>query len=974
MNVHRCLAAMLLLLFVWALGHAATTQYYYDDLGRVVQALRSDGAVFQYQYDANGNVLAINRIVASTLSISGFAPSIGHAGTSVNIFGTGFSATPANNQVRFGAVTATVSAATSTRLTVTVPLGAVTAPITVSVAGTATTSAMNYVVRLPGILSFSPAAAAPGAPVTITGVNLNLVPGQTTVSVGSTPVTVVSVTNTQVVFNTPAQGSALVHVNTPYGNISTASKLIIVPPAVGAANVVTSAEIVAGDPGGENLSLPQAGKYGLFVFEAVQDQYLTVSLTQRVGTPSNTSISFVLYSPSHSVLLTGTFGTNQRTLFLPKIPATGAYVLSLRPNSGTVQLTARLEVDQMVPVDSGTLTSTTDIAGAPKRVIFAATAGDNLGLAITGQTSSVPGNVSYGVNGPAGQFACITAASPGCQQELPNLPYTGTYTIIAAPAASTATMGFTLRLTRHTSGTLQIGTPQTLNLGSGQYADLTFTAAAGQSLAVDVTSLTSVPAGKAVRMQAYAENGTGLGQALSSTWPSLTLTALPAGTHRVRVFTHDAATASMQFRLASADVGVVPIDNGTVSFTSTLPGQSGVATFTATAGDSLGLAVTNVTSTPFTNIVFTIYAPNGGTSGSVGCDMADSPGCQVELPNLPLTGTYRIVAAPNVVAAMGFTLRLTRHATGTLSIGTPQTLNLAPGQYANFTFTAAANQSLAVSATSIVSTPAGKPVRLQIFAPNGTSMGSTLTSTWPSLTVTAATAGTYRLYLLERDAAPASMELTLGSADVGTVPIDSGTVSFTSTAFGQSGIATFSAAAGDDVGLAVTNVSMSPTGTVVFTMYGPTGTLIGTLNCSSAASPGCQHELRNVPLTGTYRIVSTPSMAATIGYTLRLSRHVTDPLVVGTPYSLSLQPGQYTLLTFNATAGQARSVSASSIATTPAGKQIGLRVYAPAGNQVGQSFSTTAPSVTVSNPVTGTYTVLFFSADAAPATMGVTLQ
>jgi hypothetical protein len=79
-------------------------------------------------------------------------------------------------------------------------------------------------------------------------------------------------------------------------------------------------------------------------------------------------------------------------------------------------------------------------------------------------------------------------------------------------------------------------------------------------------------------------------------------------------------------------------------------------------------------------------------------------------------------------------------------------------------------------------------------------------------------------------------------------------------------------------------------------------------------------------------------------------------------------------LTFNATAGQARSVSASSIATTPAGKQIGLRVYAPAGNQVGQSFSTTAPSVTVSNPVTGTYTVLFFSADAAPATMGVTLQ
>ena len=69
MNVHRYLAAILLL-FAWSAGHAATTQYYYDDLGRIVQAVRSDGAVFQYQYDANGNVLAINRISASSVSIA----------------------------------------------------------------------------------------------------------------------------------------------------------------------------------------------------------------------------------------------------------------------------------------------------------------------------------------------------------------------------------------------------------------------------------------------------------------------------------------------------------------------------------------------------------------------------------------------------------------------------------------------------------------------------------------------------------------------------------------------------------------------------------------------------------------------------------------------------------------------------------------------------------------------------------------
>jgi YD repeat-containing protein len=37
----------------------ADVSYVYDDLGRVVQATHSDGAVTVYQYDANGNIRAI---------------------------------------------------------------------------------------------------------------------------------------------------------------------------------------------------------------------------------------------------------------------------------------------------------------------------------------------------------------------------------------------------------------------------------------------------------------------------------------------------------------------------------------------------------------------------------------------------------------------------------------------------------------------------------------------------------------------------------------------------------------------------------------------------------------------------------------------------------------------------------------------------------------------------------------------------
>jgi hypothetical protein len=65
-------------------------------------------------------------------TITSFSPTSGPVGTSVTISGTGFSTTAANNLVYFGAVKATVSAATSTSLTVAVPAGATYNTITVT--------------------------------------------------------------------------------------------------------------------------------------------------------------------------------------------------------------------------------------------------------------------------------------------------------------------------------------------------------------------------------------------------------------------------------------------------------------------------------------------------------------------------------------------------------------------------------------------------------------------------------------------------------------------------------------------------------------------------------------------------------------------------------------------------------------------------------------------------------------------------
>jgi len=76
-----------------------------------------------------GNPAGITTIGIPT--ITSFTPASGPVGTSVTITGTNFNATAANDIVFFGATMATVTAASATSLTVTVPTGATYRPISV---------------------------------------------------------------------------------------------------------------------------------------------------------------------------------------------------------------------------------------------------------------------------------------------------------------------------------------------------------------------------------------------------------------------------------------------------------------------------------------------------------------------------------------------------------------------------------------------------------------------------------------------------------------------------------------------------------------------------------------------------------------------------------------------------------------------------------------------------------------------------
>lgn len=140
-------------------------------------------------------------------SITGFSPARGIVGTTVTITGVGFSPEPAENRVKFNDVFAEVAQATTASLTVTVPEGATTGPISVTVHGVTIFSETDFVVLEPTLKSFSPTEGLVGTTVTITGKDFNPTPAENIVTFNETPAEVVQATTTSLTVTVPNEAT-----------------------------------------------------------------------------------------------------------------------------------------------------------------------------------------------------------------------------------------------------------------------------------------------------------------------------------------------------------------------------------------------------------------------------------------------------------------------------------------------------------------------------------------------------------------------------------------------------------------------------------------------------------------------------------------------------------------------------------------------------------------------------------------------
>ncbi len=150
------------------------------------------------------------QVTSTAPTIAFFNPISGQIGSSVIITGSNFSTTPANNVVKFNNTVATVTASSSTSITATVPVGATTGNITVTVGGQSAISTGVFTVTSatsPTITSLNPTIGSPGSQVIIKGTNFSTTPANNIVRFNNVQSTVTSSTATSIATTVPANAT-----------------------------------------------------------------------------------------------------------------------------------------------------------------------------------------------------------------------------------------------------------------------------------------------------------------------------------------------------------------------------------------------------------------------------------------------------------------------------------------------------------------------------------------------------------------------------------------------------------------------------------------------------------------------------------------------------------------------------------------------------------------------------------------------
>jgi YD repeat-containing protein len=987
-GVSGFLLALLAIAFWLPTAPALAAAYQYDANGRLQSVTNSSGDTAHYVYDSRGNLIRIERTASTQLAITAFAPNNGVPGTQVAISGTQFGATTSANAVAFNGTAAAVLSATSTQLLVQVPQNATTGPISVAVGGGAVTSAESFTVtqvgQPPTITGLTPLVAIYGSLVTISGQHLAPEQGQTTVWINGTDLVPITASDQQLAIVIPsALASGQVTVCTPFGCATSANYLSISSFEVEPGEIASQYPPLPINGAATDIALPAPNDYAALLFQGNEGDSITLWLSWLSGVDA--PINYTVVSPTGALVATGGFYSNSPVAALPSLPATGTYLVLLSTQADSAQLSLSVTRDLTVAqnADGTSVNYATGAPGQAVSITFSGTAGDNLGLGITGLAvgSSSVSWADVALYGPDGtqltSFYCESGSS--CISNVHSLPASGTYRLHVVPQGA-ATMSFTATLSKAVSAALPSdGTPiSTASTAPAQVIALSFSGQAGQSLTAALGNLVVNPATGSVTVNVYKPSGTILVK--QACWPGDTgcvvnLPALPeTGTYILEVLPGNYGTISFTGTLSQNLTGALALDGSSNSFNTAIAGQAVLLSFSGTAGQDVG--VVNVQSLAFNTSVYSaatiyVYKPDGTLLASpylspstLSCSSGSS--CNFNLGYLPTTGTYRVQIVPNGAVTMSFTTLAGQDITGSLpSSGTSVGYSTsAPGQGVSFGFTGTTAENLGVVQIQGLT----GPVYVNVYSPDGT----LLLRQYCAGTTTCGISlgflpqnGNYKLEVIPTGASSTvSFSVNVLSNVTGTLVTDGTANNYATTVAGQSVALNFSANAGDNLGtLTLSALALQPNGSVILSVYAPNGTQIVSQYCFAAP---CSVDLSYLPYTGNYQLQIAPSGGSTAAFTIAVA-----PVAIwtlpsnGTASQITTTANQTAYLRFSGVAGQSLNVVINGLTLTPVEAFSGyayVYILQPGIQQPGFQYcyvsSTTACTFQINKlPATGTYQV-----------------
>jgi YD repeat-containing protein len=697
------------------------------------------------------------------------------------------------------------------------------------------------------IFAFSPANGAIGTQVTLNGNGFLTTPAANEVKFNGVAAQVISATATQLLAEVPLGAtSGFITVTNTNGTATSAQAFGVLE---------NQAPVIS------NFS-PSIGTVGTVV---------TITGTGFSPTPANNLISFNN--------LTATVNASTETSIVTSVPAgaTSGRISVATANGTAISNRDFLATNAELVAQMNIGESKTVTINTPDRtalLFFSGVAAQKVSLTLTEMNLGGADHRVYLLAPNGNQLGATGVDVSRTYIDTLTLEVTGTYAILVDLQGGTGSLKVNLHHVVDLSGTIPLGGPAVpVHITTpGQRGQLTFNATSGQRLILRLTNVTSTglisfsildPDGLPIVNGADS----GIGSKLLRTG------VLPAtGSYSIAIDTDHffPTTGSVTLTLATqpADVtGSLTVGGASLTLLTNTPGQDAIASFAGTAGQRLNLLLHPVT---LPQSVVSIYNPDG--SLLVPPMSVDTRGWFVELPELPVSGTYTIEVVPFSDATGSATLSLMVAAPIAITPGgAALALSLTtPNQRPRLSFSGTAGQRLSLNVPSMTTL---NRCTIQFLNPDGTELSATtILRTGGSRFIepqTLPATGTYTIVVTPQfitDTGSLTLALYDVPADVsGTLIVGDPAAALTIATPGQNAALNFNGTAGQQI---TVRLSANTLSTVTVSMLAPDGSILTLL---TIAAGSFTLPTQTLPATGTYSVKLDPFGANTGSIGLRLT-------------------------------------------------------------------------------------------------------